>query len=173
MGQSLSGLGNISQSKLWGQPIPQSGAAGNLLNAAVQQGGNNQQYDLGLKQIDAAKSGQKSSMWGSILGAIGGVAAGALLSDMHAKEEIRPFTRGLSDLAKIEPVMYKYNGKGGVPKGTPGISVLAQQLEEAIPEAVVDGEYKAILPMGLLMTTINSVKELNKRVEALSKKGKK
>jgi hypothetical protein len=126
-----------------------------------------------LKQIDAAKSGQKSSMWGSILGAIGGVAAGALLSDMHAKEEIRPFTRGLSDLAKIEPVMYKYNGKGGVPKGTPGISVLAQQLEEAIPEAVVDGEYKAILPMGLLMTTINSVKELNKRVEALSKKGKK
>lgn len=172
MGQSLTGLGNISQSKLWGQPIPQSGAAGQLLNAGTQQQGNNQQYDLGLKQIDATKQGQKSSMWGSILGAIGGVAAGALLSDIRTKEDVKPFTRGLDDLKKIRPFTYSYNGEGGSKRGERGISIMAQDLNEAIPEAVVDGGFKEIVPMGLLLTAVNSINELSKKVKKLEKEKK-
>lgn len=172
MGQSLTGLGNISQSKIWGQPMANSGAAGQLLSNATQQQGNNQQYDLGLKQIDAAKQGQKSSMWGSILGAIGGVAAGALISDIATKTDVKPFRRGLTDLRKVEPFEFTYNDEAGEDKGLRGISVMAQDLEKAIPEAVLPGSHKTIVPMGLLLTAVNALKELDKKVKKLEKERK-
>lgn len=167
--QSLSGLGQISQSSIYGQPTQQSNSAGNLSSLL----GNQNQYNLGLQQLTAGEKNSSNSMWGSILGAIGGAAATALLSDIRAKEDVKPFTRGLSDLAKIKAYSYDYNGWGGSTKGEPGISLMAQDLEKAIPEAVVDGDVKHIVPMGLLMTAINSINELNRKVVKLSKKEKK
>lgn len=165
MNQSLTNLGSISQSKLWGQPMAPSNAAGNLLNAYTTQQGNNQQYSLGQQQIAAGNAQNKQNMWGGILSSVAGALAQKYLSDIRTKDDVKGFTRGLSDIMKLSPYEYEYNGKGGSVKGERGISVMAQDLEKVIPEAVVDGdEYKQILPMGILMTAVNAIKELETRL---------
>lgn len=176
--QALSNIGSISSMKKYGVPSTgNSGAAGNMLSAYTSMLGNNQQYQLGLKNLQANQNNSSRSMWGSIIGSVAPVLLGAILaSDERLKEEVRPFTRGLLDLAKINPVAYQYNGKGETKKGEKMISVLAQELKDAIPEAVSTvstddfADTHMIQPMGLLMTAINSIKELDSKVKKLERK---
>lgn len=172
--QSLQGIGNISQSQISGTAVPNSGSAG----TAASLGGSLLNNSLGLQQLTAQKQQSGNNMWGSILGAVAPVVLGAILSDVRTKEEVTPFTRGLSDLMKVEPYQYSYNGKAGSKKGQKGISVMAQDLKESIPEAVLTvptedfPDTHMILPMGLLMTAVNSIQELNLKVSKLERKKK-
>ncbi len=52
-------------------------------------------------------------------------------SDVRIKKEIRDFPEGLSTLLKIQPRLYKYNGRGGpgYDDTTDHIGVIAQELE--------------------------------------------
>lgn len=172
--QSLQGIGNISQSQISGTAVPNSGSAGTAAGIGSSLLSNN----LGIQQLNAQKSQNSNSMWGSILGAVAPVVLGAILSDVRTKEGAEPFTRGLTDLMKVEPFSYAYNGKGGSKRGQRGISVMAQDLKRAIPEAVIEvptedfPDTHMILPMGLLMTAVNSIQELNVKVSKLERKKK-
>lgn len=86
------------------------------------------------------------------------------MSDIRLKEHITPSSKGLSALRKL-PV-YDYNYKGD-PHPTTG--VMAQDLEKVAPELVHETPIgKAVDLYGLLSLTMNSVKELDKKV---SKRG--
>ena len=55
--------------------------------------------------------------------------------------------------------------------GIPHIGVMAQELKEILPEAVIEGEqgFLQIDPSQLLFTLINAVKELNEKYLGLEK----
>jgi trimeric autotransporter adhesin len=100
-------------------------------------------------------------------------------SDSRLKENIRPFTDGLDILLKINPVSYRLNGKAGMPKGEPGIGIIAQEVRDLLPYTITT--FKAKLEAGdakptelfafnssaLTFVLINAVKELSSRLDAL------
>jgi hypothetical protein len=70
-------------------------------------------------------------------------SAWTVASDSRFKTNIRPFADGLDILRQIHPVAYELNGKGGLPAGVTGISVIAQDVATLLPYAV--GTYRAKL----------------------------
>ena len=100
-------------------------------------------------------------------------------SDERIKEVLGTFTDGLSVLAQISSVWYRYNGKGGIPASTQDqIGVVAQVLQQIAPYMVrsyrgrltPDDEETDILTYdGHAMTfvLINAVNELSARLVAL------
>ena len=100
-------------------------------------------------------------------------------SDERLKEVQRPYTDGLEVILQVEPVWFRYNGKGGMPvTGKDLVSIVAQQLQPIAPYMVgsylgqltPDTEATEILTYeGHAMTfaLINAVKELHARVVAL------
>lgn len=178
---ALQGLSGIGQEMYFQQPSPNSGATGIASN-----------YQLGLKQLaqnqsqfDTTRQDKKDAepgFWGTLGGYVanninqGAQALGsAAMSDERSKKGAKPFGRGLRELRQLDPVSYEYNGKYGTTDGIPGVSVMAQQLERVMPEAVVrvktpDGPARAILPLALQMATINAVKDLDRRISDFAKK---
>jgi hypothetical protein len=60
-------------------------------------------------------------------------------SDIRLKENIKPYTRGLKEILQINPVYYSYTDASGLNgHGEPGqeIGIIAQELQEIIPEAI-------------------------------------
>lgn len=103
-------------------------------------------------------------------------------SDVRIKEDIRAYKYGLADLIKLNPVEYwlKSDKKRD---GNKPIGLVAQEVQEIIPEAVYldrkklseeDTEETDVLGLGvgdhIHYMLINSVKELNNRLEKLEKK---
>ncbi len=112
-----------------------------------------------------------------------------IISDRRLKENIQPFTDGLSIVQKINPVSYQLNGKGDTPKGEKGISVIAQDVKDFMPytlsthrakfnpEDEEETEFYDFSSSPLTFILINAVKELKtendmlkSRIEALEKK---
>ncbi|MSP11809.1 MAG: tail fiber domain-containing protein [Chloroflexi bacterium] len=132
-------------------------------NGNVGIGLTNPVYQLQLSTDSAAKP--TSNAW-------------TVVSDRRLKNDIRPFTDGLSTLERIDPVRYTLNGKGGMPQGTQGIGVIAQDVKNAIPYTI--STFKAKLEPGdkeatelysfdssaLTFVTINAVKELKAQNDA-------
>jgi hypothetical protein len=98
-------------------------------------------------------------------------------SDIRVKENFGSFTRGLEEVKKIVPRTFNYNYK----KNTLVTGVIAQEIEEIIPEAVSRGNFST--PEGqefddfrfidqnvLFYTLVNAIKDLNAKVELLEKK---
>lgn len=82
-------------------------------------------YDLHLQTNSAGKP--SSSSW-------------TVISDARLKKDIHKYKAGLSDLMKIQPVWFTYNGKGGTPNDT-GVGVIAQELQEVAPYMVTKWKY--------------------------------
>lgn len=61
-------------------------------------------------------------------------------SDKNLKKDIKPFTGGLADVLKINPVWFTYNGKAGMPDET-GVGVIAQELQKVAPFMVSEWEF--------------------------------
>ena len=58
-------------------------------------------------------------------------------SDARVKKDIRDLDRGLSDLMRVRPVRFRYNGLGGTADdGREYVGVVAQDLEKIFPEMV-------------------------------------
>lgn len=101
------------------------------------------------------------------------------VSDIRLKQNIRPFTRGLSEILGLRPIKFEYTGKDGTPQdGKSHVSLSAQDTQPVLPEAVteydgtLDGKPEKMLTLAdlpILMTLINAVQELAQKVEALSK----
>jgi hypothetical protein len=100
-------------------------------------------------------------------------------SDERLKEVLGPFTEGLAALMQLEPVRFRYNGLGGVPRdGKEHVSLLAQAVQAVAPYMVdshpgqltPDGPEEAIYTLNLHAMTflfVNAIQELCQRVVAL------
>lgn len=83
----------------------------------------------------------------------------AVLSDERSKNDVVNFKAGLKEIKTLNPVRFKYKPEFG---GQPDISVMAQELEKVIPEAVTEiNGYKHINMHAVIMALINAVKELS------------
>ena len=54
--------------------------------------------------------------------------------------------------------------------GNPSYGVIAQELEQVLPELVSDGDPKAVSYNGIIGVLIEAVKELKEEIEELKKK---
>ena len=103
-------------------------------------------------------------------------------SDMRLKDGVKPYTRGLTEILKINPIYYSYTEESGLkndPKYGQNIGISAQELQTIIPEAinVKDHTMKdgSVLKDALELTKadamwfalINAVKELKAENDAL------
>ena len=110
---------------------------------------------------------------GQVVGAISSALNfGSALSDKRLKEDIQEYNSGLNEICKLTVFKYRYKkdmiaDDGGIPH----IGVMAQELKEILPEAVIEGEqgFLQIDPSQLLFTLINAVKELNEKYLGLEK----
>jgi hypothetical protein len=124
-------------------------------------------YQLQLSTDSAAKP--TSALW-------------TIASDERIKENITPYTKGLTDLLKINPVNYDYNGLGGFKKGKGGVGIIAQEIINILPDSVSSIKAKLneddkdeidILNFNgheLTYVLINAIKELKAEIELLKNK---
>ena len=112
-----------------------------LANIQMQREGNKAMIDAANAQAaatkSAAKSAGKSSMWGGIAG---GVATGltlAALSDKRLKTDLRLV--GKSDNG-LNIYLGRYTKESGLDDGKEHLFLIAQEVKEKYPEAVVEGE---------------------------------
>lgn len=101
-------------------------------------------------------------------------------SDAQQKEHIRPFADGLEVLLQICPVLFRYNGKGGVPKSRADcVGVLGQAMQQIAPymvrthkRALSSGETATDLLLfdgqALPYLMINAIKELHQENQRLT-----
>ena len=95
-------------------------------------------------------------------------------SDQRLKKEVIDFNDGLNTLLQIKPVSFSYNSKSGYSDTTKRyIGVIAQEIEIAAPYMVESIESKGFEdlksydPSALNYILINSVKEINQKLEKL------
>ncbi len=105
----------------------------------------------------------------------------AVFSDRRLKKNVNSYSEGLEVLNKIKPVTFQYNGKADIADtDSRYVGVIAQDMQEIAPHTVraVDynntetgerGQYLEFDPNALTYMLINSVKELNEKVEQLAK----
>lgn len=102
-----------------------------------------------------------------------------IVSDERIKTNIQPYAKGLAEIQQVQPITYDYNGKGGIPAGPGGVSIIAQAIQAVFPECVgtfsaklneEDEEETELLNYNghaITFALINAVKELSAKVEAL------
>jgi hypothetical protein len=86
-------------------------------------------------------------------------------SDINLKENIKTVENSLDTLTQLRGVSFDWKETG---KGSYG--VIAQELEEILPDLVNNGEVKSVNYNGLIGVLIEAVKELKGEVEELKKK---
>lgn len=140
-----------------------TGSANGLLSATVASTGAFWGGSISLYTDSASKPG--TNTW-------------SILSDERVKENIRPFTKGLSALVLINPVVYDYNGKAKISKIKDNVGVIAQDIRDIVPEGVStyltkledsdeeDTELMNFNSHSLTYIMINAIKELNTKIEA-------
>jgi len=95
------------------------------------------------------------------------------VSDERIKSNIRPFSRGLSDVIAINPILHGYTTESGLDQTRDDYAGFsAQQVQTIIPEAVgvnADGML-SFSDRPIIAALVNAVKELSARVAALEAK---
>jgi hypothetical protein len=101
----------------------------------------------------------------------GDVTTNGSASDERLKENIVPLDKGLETIEQIKTYTFNYKNR---PQDThPG--VIAQEIEELVPEVVYDiemedGTYKAVRYQQLVPLLINAIKDLSEKVNVLENK---
>lgn len=85
-------------------------------------------------------------------------------SDVTLKTDIATIENALELISSIRGVRFTWKERL-----TPSLGVIAQEVEEVIPELVTDGDPKQVNYNGLIGVLVESVKELNSQVEELKK----
>jgi hypothetical protein len=95
----------------------------------------------------------------------------ATFSDMRLKDLGKVYTRGLSDLSKLQPVTfhYKTNNDLKLPSTPEYVGLVAQDVQQVFPEAVHPGTkgYLELDMHALNIAVINALKELKAENEQL------
>ena len=87
--------------------------------------------------------------------AVGNVTA---YSDERLKENIKTIPNALETVKKLRGVSFDRKDFG-----IKGIGVIAQEIEQVLPEVVVDGEYKSVSYGNIIGLLIEAIKELEKK----------
>jgi hypothetical protein len=116
-------------------------------------------HQLELSTNDAAKPG--TNTW-------------TVVSDIRMKQNIKPFTEGLSKLLQIEPIEYNYNERSGYDTKPSYVGVVAQDLQKIAPYMVGkfkkdNEEFLDINTSAMTYMMINAIKEQQKMIEDLKK----
>ena len=82
-------------------------------------------------------------------------------SDMRIKHDIKTIEGALAKVSDMRGVYFKRND------GEPGTGVIAQEIENILPEVVKDGEYKSVAYGNMVGILIEAIKELKAEVEKL------
>lgn len=85
-------------------------------------------------------------------------------SDLNLKENIKTFTNALETVNSLRGVSFDWKETG---KGSYG--VIAQELEEILPDLVKNGEVKSVNYNGIIGILIEAVKELSEEVKELKR----
>jgi len=157
-GMGVLALGNVSTYT----PQSNTGVAAFGSNTGVYASGTNYAfYGTGNLAITGTATKPGGGSWTA--------SSDARLKDIHGS-----FTRGLSDLLKIDPVFFNY--KIDNPKSYDStkeyVGVIAQEVKKAIPEAVAkdaDG-YFTVNEDPIIWTMVNSIKELKSENDTLKAK---
>jgi hypothetical protein len=128
-------IGSLQPNVAWGNTVLQPGG-GKVGVGMVPV------YQLQLSSDSASKP--TSSTW-------------TITSDSRVKTNIRPFTDGLDLVHALTPVAYELNGKAGLPAGSTGIGLIAQDVKDIAPYMV--GTYKAVLDAPQTTTLLADVSE--------------
>lgn len=100
-------------------------------------------------------------------------------SDRRLKDNIQSYSAGLNELMQIQPKSWVFNGKGGTTQGTKGVGVIADDMQNVLPDTVTT--YKAKLnpedqeetdikqfdANDITWVLVNAIKELKAEVDAL------
>jgi hypothetical protein len=82
-------------------------------------------------------------------------------SDMRIKHDIETIEGALAKVSDMRGVYFKKNN------GEAGTGVIAQEVENILPEVVKDGEYKSVAYGNMVGILIEAIKELKAEVEKL------
>ena len=119
------------------------------------------------------KSGSSNTVAATFSGAnvtfAGTLASGAItssgdvtaFSDMRIKHDIETIEGALAKVSDMRGVYFKRNN------GEAGTGVIAQEIENILPEVVKDGEYKSVAYGNMVGILIEAIKELKAEVEKL------
>jgi hypothetical protein len=103
----------------------------------------------------------------------------AIASDARVKRDVRPLDAGLSELCRLDPVFFRFNGVAGMPDDDrEHVGMVAQQVAEVVPfmaqrssaASEEEGGIPDLLtydPGPLTYMLINAVRELSDRVQKL------
>ena len=86
-------------------------------------------------------------------------------SDINLKENIKTVENSLNTLTQLRGVSFDWKETGKSSYG-----VIAQELQEILPDLVTNGEVKSVNYNGLIGVLIEAVKELSEEVKELKKK---
>ena len=81
-------------------------------------------------------------------------------SDMNLKSDIRTIPNALDKVSDMRGVYFTKDGEAGT-------GVIAQEIENILPEVVKDGEYKSVAYGNMVGILIEAIKELKAEVEKL------
>ena len=81
-------------------------------------------------------------------------------SDMNLKSDIRTIPNALDKVSDMRGVYFTKDGEAGT-------GVIAQEIENLLPEVVKDGEYKSVAYGNMVGILIEAIKELKAEVEKL------
>jgi hypothetical protein len=100
-------------------------------------------------------------------------------SDRRLKNDIVNYTKGLNELAQIQPKSFTFNGKGGSAAGLKAIGIIADEIEQVLPSTVTphmvklnptdteEAEIKYFDASELTWVMVNAIKELKAEVDSL------
>lgn len=90
-------------------------------------------------------------------------------SDRRLKQNINPYSEGLSEIMKIKPVTFQYNKLSGRDTTHINVGTIAQELQEVSPHMVSEGKqgYLEVDDSAMTYMLINAVKEMNTNQEKL------
>ena len=86
------------------------------------------------------------------------------VSDRNLKTNIQTVDNALDIVGDLRGVSFDWKSNGN-----PSYGVIAQELEQVLPELVSDGDPKAVSYNGIIGVLIEAVKELKEEVEELKR----
>jgi hypothetical protein len=95
----------------------------------------------------------------------------ATLSDVRLKDIHGAYEYGLSQICKLNPVRFKYkdNNQLGLECGKELVGLVAQEVQEVVPEAVAEADngYLSLNADAIIWSMVNAIKELKAENQAL------
>jgi len=102
-----------------------------------------------------------------------GGSAWVVASDERLKQHIRPYEHGLDAILKLKTTRFEYidDPAHNTTSGHEEVGLIAQQVEQVIPEAVSQGTdgYRMLNASPIQWAAVNAIQELNGKIEAQRK----